>query len=71
MKRSTALGLIRGLLEGRERKEDYANEILETVEIIGMQPPWYYVPITDPFDIALVGPGPVARGGWEPEDETE
>ncbi len=39
MKRSEMLVKIREKLEGKVRQEDYAKEILDTVEELGMLPP--------------------------------
>lgn len=67
MKRSEMLGKIRETLEGRPRADDYAEEILSTVEQLGMIPPYYYRLITDPDDLFICGPGPISCKGWENE----
>lgn len=69
MKRSEMKTKIYNALYSEAYAEDWVEQILSTVESLGMIPPYYYVPITDPFEISLVGPGPVAVKGWEPEDE--
>lgn len=67
MKRSDMLAKIRETLEGRVRMEDYAEEILSTVEDLGMNPPLW-------MDDSLgynraTGDNYFERYEWEPENE--
>lgn len=81
MKRSEMLEQIRMTLSGQFREADWANQILTTVEVLGMLPPPWMKPLpieSDGYQYPLV-PGDFKDDngiwctpgyhGWEPENE--
>lgn len=76
MKRSEMLNKIRETLEGTVRENDYAEQILKTVEALGMRPPAFEFVDPDFRRVAydkdgnrLEAPHYISKFEWEPENE--